>query len=54
MLHRKVNRDKNIKPKGGIYWCGKCDRDKVGKGQKCATCGARPPQKSLKKETNAR
>ena len=52
--YEKSNREKRLTPKHGLFWCGKCDRQIVGKGEKCPNCGHRPMRKQLKKETNAR
>lgn len=37
---RKHNRVNSRRPRGGIVWCGKCDRQLVVDGQKCKVCGA--------------
>jgi predicted RNA-binding Zn-ribbon protein involved in translation (DUF1610 family) len=33
------NREKARKQKSGRFWCTHCDRDYIGKGQKCRHCG---------------
>jgi hypothetical protein len=45
---RKVNRFKSRYPRGGYFWCYKCDRDMVAECQKCRTCGAPPIRKTMK------
>jgi hypothetical protein len=34
-----TNRDRKTEPKRGIFWCSRCDRDLIGEGEKCGTCG---------------
>jgi hypothetical protein len=42
MQLRKINRIKAHRtPKHAQFWCGKCDMDKVGVGEKCKVCGYR-------------
>lgn len=48
--YKKTNREKKLTPKLGKFWCMYCDRDIVGKGQRCRTCGKRDPNKAHKKE----
>lgn len=48
--YQKTNRQKRLAPKGGLYYCDKCDRNHVSKGERCSLCGARPEQKSIKKD----
>lgn len=45
----KSNRDKRMRPRSGLFWCSKCDRQVVGAGEKCSCCGYRL-RKVLKKE----
>lgn len=47
---RKMNRHNAKNPKSGLFWCWKCDRDAVGDGQKCPSCGALSGKKRLKKQ----
>lgn len=49
--YQKTNREKRLTPKtDGMFWCWKCDRDVVGNGQKCKTCGTLNGTKTLKKD----
>lgn len=38
---RKLNRLARRTPRKGLFWCGYCDRNHVGAGQKCTLCGHR-------------
>ena len=40
---RKYNRVMSHRPRGGVIYCGSCDRDLVEDGKKCGTCGVRHP-----------
>lgn len=46
--YKPRDREKARSPKQALYWCGKCDRDLVGPGSKCGTCGAKDPNKNQK------
>ena len=46
---RKVNRWKSKRPRKGMFWCWKCDRETVGVGEKCPACGAEPRQPGVRK-----
>lgn len=45
---RKLNRLQARTPKGGLFWCDKCDRNHVGKGEKCSLCGFRNGASTMK------
>lgn len=49
---RKLNRYNSKRARSGLFWCWKCDRGIVCKGQKCAVCGARKGHKRLKHQDN--
>ena len=51
--YQKTNREKRLQPKYGLFWCWKCDRNLVEIGKRCKTCGAKPDQNRLKKETSS-
>lgn len=34
-----TNRERKTAPKRGLSWCPRCDRDLIGEGEKCGTCG---------------
>jgi ribosomal protein L40E len=38
---RKLNRLKSRAPRGGLYWCWRCDRNAVGESERCRVCGTR-------------
>jgi hypothetical protein len=40
-LTRHSNRHRRQEPAGGLFWCGRCDRDLVPDVEKCRVCGAR-------------
>jgi len=44
----KLNRHNKLKPKAGNKWCWACDRELVGDGEKCLTCGKRDHKYRLK------
>lgn len=37
--YKGQNRSQSKTAKPGLFWCSKCDRDKVGQHGKCETCG---------------
>ncbi len=45
----KPNRYTSRKPKGGLSWCGVCDAEVVGDGEKCKNCDVKSPVKRYKK-----
>lgn len=46
--YKESNREKKLKPKRGLKWCWACDRDLVGDGEKCLTCGKKDHKRRLK------
>ena len=42
------NRQKSKTAGLGLSWCPGCDRDKVGDGQKCKTCGYHHKPKKIR------
>jgi len=48
MLHRHINRNKNLHAKLGLHWCRSCDLIKVGQYGKCPVCGKRANPKKRK------
>lgn len=51
---RKLNRLIARRPRGGIFWCGCCDRNMVRAGEKCEECGVRAsPQQTRKRNETA-
>lgn len=49
---RKLNRYNSKRYKSGLFYCWKCDRNIVAKGQKCSLCGALKGKKTLRKQDN--
>lgn len=49
---RKLNRYNSKRYKSGLFYCWKCDRGIVAKGQKCGVCGALKGKKTLRKQDN--
>lgn len=43
-----TNRQKSRTAKLGLFWCYKCDRNKVGQVGKCSVCGHRENRKKTK------
>lgn len=39
--YKRTNREQRQTPRGHQSYCFGCDRDLVGDGQKCGTCGTR-------------
>jgi hypothetical protein len=48
--YQKSNREKNLSPKLGLFWCGHCDTDLINAGNKCSTCRNRNGKKRIKKD----
>lgn len=44
-----TNRDVKRMPKTGLFYCDKCDRNKIGSGEKCSVCGYKDKRKRNKK-----
>lgn len=44
----KLNRFRSMRPRGGLFWCNKCDRELVSTGGKCSACGALSGHKTRK------
>lgn len=42
------NRDKAKTAKPGLFWCSKCDTDKVGQHGKCGVCGHKENRKKIR------
>lgn len=49
---RKLNRLHSKRPRSGLYWCWKCDREVVSKGEKCK-CGAEARTPGVRKKNEA-
>ncbi len=49
---KKLNRWTAKRPRKGLFWCWKCDRELVGKGTKCPACGAAPRVPGMRKKNN--
>lgn len=45
---RKLNRLQARTPKQGLFWCSGCDRNHVGKGEKCNLCGFQHGARTVK------
>lgn len=45
---RKLNRLSARTPRKGLFWCGRCDADIVGVGQRCKTCGCKHGPRTMK------
>ena len=39
---KKLNRLMKRRPRFGLTWCHKCDRNHVEDGRTCTECGAKP------------
>lgn len=47
-----TNRDRVRAPKGGMLWCGRCDRNLVSVNTRCGVCGLLARQ-CLKRDPHA-
>lgn len=44
-----TNRQKSQIAKRGLFWCGRCDQNKVGQCGKCSVCGFKEtPKKKIR------
>lgn len=48
-----TNRDRARAPRSGRFWCGGCDANLVGKGERCRVCGANEYPATLRKDADA-
>jgi len=46
----RTNREQRLRPKTGRFWCGTCDRYRVGHYQRCPVCGTKSGIRRYKKE----
>lgn len=48
-MYKPTNREKQLAPRKGKYWCTPCDKAMVHPGGRCPNCGKKEAKRRFKK-----